>query len=260
MRALFAAAHARGMDDDELRALTPTGSVKALTFPQASQLLNRLNGRGPGYKPPRNRKPRRAPDTFAPLSDEQRDLIDRKLRIALGWTPEQMKAHLEKKHYVSDPSRDMSSIVSTTDGVAVAEHLKKVLRNTLEQHATRIKKYPPVEGMDIAGMMRVLPPYERLSALLEVRRAELHVAMDQRTGDTWLPDQRTVDGRLLMHVAFCADAAALIYRIEAKLREIARQNPGRKAGPENAAALADADEERTFKLSDYQSAHRRAAR
>lgn len=230
MRALFAAANGRGMSHDDLRAMCPNGHVSQLSFNQASDLLNRLNGRhltpgeSPGAKYARRRKRRRAANTFAPFSDEQRDLIDRKLRIALGWTPAQMRDHLVERHYTSDPTRSMDSIVSTTDGVAVAEHLKKVLRRTLEGHALHLKKYPPVDGLDIAGLMRTLPPYERLSTLLAMRLAELAAKMHSPSVDQWLDTQRLTDGRGLRHVAFCSDAAELIYRIESKLRELKRHD------------------------------------
>jgi hypothetical protein len=270
IKALFAAAHARGLSDDDLRAMTPTGSVKALKFMEASALLNRLNGRKDGYVPNRARKKaaRRPTDVFAPLSDEQRDLIDRKLRIALGWTPQQMKAHLETKHYVSDPTRDMSSILSSTDGVAVAEHLKKVLLRTLEQHAARLEKSLP-HAITTQQLMKSLPPYDRLHALMVIRLEELDQRLGKPAAAAWLADQRLPDGRLLQHVAFCADAAELIYRIESKLRDVGisgreRERPGRMAKtPQPGHTVADptsADDapELNYSFTDYQQ--RRVAR
>lgn len=245
MRALFAAANGRGMSHDDLRALCPHGHVSQLTFPEAAALLNRLNGRKEGYRPRtvgRRRKPRRSPDTFAPLTEEQRDAIDRKFRIAMGWTPPAMLAHLQKKHYASDPTRTMDSILSSADGSGVIEHLKIVLYRTLVYHGRQLHRDVPdpaakPTGEAIRRMMATLPPTPALSSLLQCRLTELRAAWPTDCSlqpiasfDSWLAAQRIGerpglpgDGRLLAHVAFCADAAEFVYRIEAKLREISRQ-------------------------------------
>lgn len=44
MRTLFALAHRRGMDAEELRAMTPQRSIRALTIREAGALIERLRG------------------------------------------------------------------------------------------------------------------------------------------------------------------------------------------------------------------------
>lgn len=125
-RALFAAARERGLTIDDLRDMTPAGSISALTRGQASDLLDGLN-RGTDYAHPRKRRPssrpRRPKCVYGIATDAQRRKIE-SLRIQLGWTLEGLQGFLSERHF-SD-GRVMTRIDSTSDGRDVIELLKGV--------------------------------------------------------------------------------------------------------------------------------------
>lgn len=129
-RALFACARRKGMDIDDLRALTPLGSISALTRKEAAALLSRLNT-GTAYEHPRRptRGPRRPKGVYAFMTAAQRRKI-RALRIDLDWTADELRAWLSGRHFLD--GRPMSSVlyedaaVSTKDGAEVIELLKAV--------------------------------------------------------------------------------------------------------------------------------------
>lgn len=270
MKKLFACARERGLSVDEVRAMTPNGSVKAMTWGQCSAVINRILGQREDARPPRRGRrgsalsKRRPPDVFAPLTDDQRDTIDRRYRIAMGWTPPAMLAYLKNKTYPSDPSRTMDSIISSADGVAVTEHLKKVLFRTLAYHAKKLGRDGPdpsgAASIDaIKRMMTTLPPHPALSSLLQVRLTELRAAGGD-VSEPWLAEQKLPDGRLLVHVAFCSDAAELIYRVEHKLRQL-QPRKGRLAPIGTAPGIPPSvppclhasvpDRETTYNIADY---------
>jgi hypothetical protein len=122
--AIFAAARRLGMEINDVRALTPAGSVSQLTYAQASDILDSLN-RGSGYQHPRayKRPPRRPKGVYRMVTPEQLGKIEA-LRIELGWEPDKLQAWLAKRHY--EDGRPMTRIDSTADGVAVIELLKGV--------------------------------------------------------------------------------------------------------------------------------------
>jgi hypothetical protein len=127
-RALFAIGKARDMSIDDLRDLTPAGSISALTRDEASHLLDRLNAHTDHEHPRRSpRRPRRPKGVYAFASDAQRGKIAA-LRIDLGWSPEKLHEWLSERHH-SD-GRPMTRIDSTTDGQAVIELLKIVVTRT----------------------------------------------------------------------------------------------------------------------------------
>lgn len=129
-RALFAAARSRGMDRDDLRAMTPCGSISLLTRDQASALLNRLNRDRAGESPRRYQRPSRLePGVYRFVTEAQVRKVDA-LRIDLGWAPERLKEFLSDRHYADGrpmataercPAMDTSS-----DGIQVIELLKSV--------------------------------------------------------------------------------------------------------------------------------------
>jgi len=129
-RALFAAGRARGLDRDTLRALTPAGSISALSADQARELLQRLNA-GTEYAHPKvsecPRGPRRPKGVYAIATAAQRGKIDA-LRIDLGWTPEGLNSWLSERTHVD--GRRMTRVDSTRDANAVIELLKAVVSRT----------------------------------------------------------------------------------------------------------------------------------
>ena len=127
-RAIFAAGKSRGLDIDDLRQLTPAGSISALTRLQATELLQRLNAHGEHPYPKRHsRAPRRPKGVYAIPTGSQLNKIEA-LRIELGWTPEGLQGWLAERHHVD--GRLMTKIDSTTDAAAVIELLKAVLVKT----------------------------------------------------------------------------------------------------------------------------------
>jgi len=128
-RALFSAARSRGMTIDDIRDMTPTGSISALTRSQASDLLDGLNS-GTEYahpRKPRRRSARRPKGVYALATEAQHRKIE-SLRIQLGWTREGLRGWLSERHYTD--GRPMTKIDSTSDGSDVIELLKGVLERT----------------------------------------------------------------------------------------------------------------------------------
>jgi hypothetical protein len=113
------------MSIDDLRALTPAGSISAMTHRQASDLLNRLNARTE-YEHPRKTKrgPRRPKGVYRLATDAQRAKVE-SLRMYLGWTPDRLSEWLGERHHKD--GRPMTRIDSSIDAVAVIELLKAVL-------------------------------------------------------------------------------------------------------------------------------------
>ena len=139
-RAIFAAGRAHGLDVDALRGLTPAGSISALTRLQAAGLIDRLNaGQENAYPKRHSRAPRRPKGIYAVCTASQRNKIEA-LRIDLGWTPEGLAGFLAERHH-SD-GRPMTSVDSTTDGIAVIELLKGVLEKTLAARSRRDSRAP----------------------------------------------------------------------------------------------------------------------
>ena len=155
-KALFAAGKARGLDIDDLRQLTPAGSISSLTRLQAAQLIERLNAQGEHPYPKRHsRSPRRPKGVYRLSTASQRNKIEA-LRINLGWTPEGLQGWLAERHHVD--GRPMTKIDSTADAAAVIELLKAVLVKT-DRARTRGTDARP--GAESQG--RLASPIERNS-------------------------------------------------------------------------------------------------
>lgn len=124
-KALFAIGKARGRSIDDLRDLTPAGSISALTRLQTARLLESLNA-GTPYRgsPRRSRTPRHPKGVFAIATPAQRNKIEA-LRIDLGWTPDGLAGFLHDRRHTD--GRRMTRIDGTTDAAAVIELLKAVL-------------------------------------------------------------------------------------------------------------------------------------
>jgi hypothetical protein len=126
-RALFAAARARGLDHQELRALTPTGSIARLTIRQAAALLDSLNRGTDHERSGRPRRPRRPRGILAMASGAQLAKIEG-LRERLGWTREGLTAFLATRHY--DHGDPMTAIVSGRDAQEIILLLSDVADRT----------------------------------------------------------------------------------------------------------------------------------
>jgi hypothetical protein len=122
-RSLFAWAKEHGASIDDLREMTPAGSISMMTCVQASALLDRLNRAGP---PPKRRR-RRPKNVCAMVSDKQRSMIV-SLRLTLGWGAEALDDWLSRRHFRD--GRAMNAIDSSHDAVAVIELLKGVVKRT----------------------------------------------------------------------------------------------------------------------------------
>lgn len=129
-RAIFAAASRIGLSIEDVRALTPSGSISKLTFHQAGDLLKHLNA-GTEHAHPRQapRGPRRPKGVYAIATDAQRRKIE-SLRISLDWTVEGLNSWLSERTHVD--GRPMTRVDSTADANAVIELLKVVLSKTLK--------------------------------------------------------------------------------------------------------------------------------
>lgn len=135
-KALFAAARAKGLSTDDVRAMTPRGSISALSRREAFDLLNRFNAGTEYDRPAPKRSPRRRRGMYAFVTDAQRDLIA-SLRLEIGWTDEQFRDWLGKRHYRDDPQRPMTDMQSSADAERVIELLKGVRERMNKAKAKR---------------------------------------------------------------------------------------------------------------------------
>jgi len=148
-RALFAAAGDRGLSIDDIRDMTPAGSISALSRAQASDLLDRINS-GTDFDQRRRRRPRgprRPKGVFAMASPAQRAKI-KSLRIDLGWTAEGLVGFLADRHY--SHGGPMSKILTTADASEVIELLKAVMRKQVAARAKRTRNAASNQGDDDA--------------------------------------------------------------------------------------------------------------
>lgn len=133
-KALFAAAKVRGMDIDDLRAMTPLGSISALTIRQAAELLDRVNAGTKYERPRRPRPPRRAKGVYALPTATQRAKIEG-IREALGWTKEGLAEFLTGRRY--EHGGPMSEMLTSRDARDVIQLLNRVLAGTQTARARR---------------------------------------------------------------------------------------------------------------------------
>ncbi len=122
--AIFAAARSRGLGIEDIRAMTPAGSISKLTRLQAREVLDRLNAGTPHAV---QHRPRRPKGVYAFVTDAQRNKIE-SLRIELGWTRERLKQWLGGRTHAD--GRPMTSMDTTADASAVIELLKAVAGRT----------------------------------------------------------------------------------------------------------------------------------
>ncbi len=128
-RMIFRLKTDRGLTIDDVRDMTPAGSISMLTKFQATSLIDALKtGKPVDYSkrsriPAERRSKRRPKNVFAMASDAQRNTIEA-LRIELGWSKEHLHDWLSKRHHKD--GRPMTEIQSSGDAVAVIELLKAV--------------------------------------------------------------------------------------------------------------------------------------
>jgi len=169
-RAIFAAGKAHGLDIDDLRAMTPAGSISLLTRLQAGGLIDLLNaGSENVYPKRRSRAPRRPKGIHAFATPSQRNKIE-SLRIELGWTPQGLGGFLADRRH--DHGRPMATlhdgtytlnIDSTADASAVIELLKAVLAKT--ERARERKDAQTADGSAASGAVE--PNQDGLASPLE---------------------------------------------------------------------------------------------
>lgn len=112
-RKLFALARERGLDLDDLRAMTPAGSISLLRIDQAAELIDRIEGRPNPAPPPRtaHRRPRLPAGVIRLATAEQRAEIDRlaeAISAHYGWTRADLEAWLQPRRHrlTPDTSRE----------------------------------------------------------------------------------------------------------------------------------------------------------
>jgi len=122
-RAIFAAGRARGLGLDDLRSMTPAGSVSSLTAAQAAGLLDRLNAGGSFERARRPRPPRRPAGVIRRVTAAQMAKIEQ-LRLALGWERDGLERFLaQRRHSHGAP---MNRILTALDAQAVIGLLRVV--------------------------------------------------------------------------------------------------------------------------------------
>lgn len=124
-KAIFAAAHARGMSIDDIRDMTPAGSISKLTAAEASRVLDSINA-GTQHELPRRKRPRgpRRPKGSIRLATPDQHRFIAALRIELGWTEGELDEFLSKRTFKH--GGPMDKIQTTADGIEVIELLKGV--------------------------------------------------------------------------------------------------------------------------------------
>jgi hypothetical protein len=143
-RAIFAAARARALDIDDVRAMTPSGSISKLTRLQARDLLDRINA-NTEYSTARrqNASPRRPKGVYAMVSEAQRVKI-KAIQHEIGWTDEHLGTWLKQRHH--DDGRPMTQMNSGKDAKAVIELLKQVARKTAKSCNRQLETIPERGG------------------------------------------------------------------------------------------------------------------
>lgn len=134
-RHIFAAGRERGMSTDDLRRMTPAGSISMLTRDQAASLIDALKrGKSPDYerrpRMPRGKSRSRKPEgVIRMISEAQRARIEA-LRIDIDCTKEELQDWLRVRHFPD--GRPLTEMCSGDDAVYVIELLKHVLNRTIK--------------------------------------------------------------------------------------------------------------------------------
>lgn len=136
-RHIFALKRERGLSLDDLRDMTPAGSISMLTRAQANVLIDALKtGKSPDYNKrssfPRQREGqgRRPKGVASMITDAQRQKV-RALRLELGWSAEALKTWLSSRRFHGE-DRYLIHAVSADDVSFIIELLKRVRDKTEE--------------------------------------------------------------------------------------------------------------------------------
>lgn len=128
-RAIVLIGRGLGMDVDELRALTPAGSLRALSFEAAAALLDRLNAGRPKREEPARPAGRRSKDgVFKMVTPRQREVI-RSYQGRIGWDDAELDAFLQRTFKLS-----LATLATRRD----ASRALTVLRKIVEHKAGRL--------------------------------------------------------------------------------------------------------------------------
>lgn len=129
-RAIILAGRRLGMDVDALRAVTTGGSLTALSFEEASSLLDRLNnGRERPTEPVRRKIARRsAPGVLKMITARQREVIA-SYQGRLEWTDARLDEFMRRTFGLT-----MATLARRHD----ASRAITVLRKLVEHHAQKV--------------------------------------------------------------------------------------------------------------------------
>ncbi len=134
---IFALGNEQGKGIDDLRAMTPVGSISMLTRMQAAQLIDALeHGKSPDYEKrsrvPASRRPgyRRPKNVIRMVTDQQRNMIEA-LRIDFDWTKDGLDKWLSARHYPGE-QRPLTQMQTSKDAQFVIELLKEVLNRSMK--------------------------------------------------------------------------------------------------------------------------------
>ena len=124
---IFAVANERGLSLDDVRAMTPAGSVSALTRVHATALIDALEkGQSPDYDRAATKRPRRdrpAEGSIRLVSDAQRNTIE-SLRRDCGFTKESFQTWLSQRSF--NDRRPLTDMNTSGDAIFIIELLKRV--------------------------------------------------------------------------------------------------------------------------------------
>lgn len=124
-RALFALAGERGLDIDALRDMTPTGSISALSYAQAGDLVARLKGRVDTGRP--RARGRRGSGGLRPVSPQQRSYIRHLAFDKLGLTHEQLDRLVATHHNLGGAAAGLADVLTGQHAGEIIEGLKAQL-------------------------------------------------------------------------------------------------------------------------------------
>ena len=117
-RKLFAVARERGLTHDDLRAMTPAGSVSALSYHQAAELLTRLCGKP--YRAPERRRRRSRRTGAIPIATNPQKFYIRILADQLGLSKSQLDAYIRSRHH----RNGLADVIQGKDASDIIEGLK----------------------------------------------------------------------------------------------------------------------------------------
>lgn len=124
---IFAVAKQRGLSIDDVRDMTPAGSVSMLTKVQAAALIDALEkGQSPDYARAATKRPRRdrpAEGSIRLVSDAQRNTIE-SLRRDCGFTEASFQTWLSQRSF--NDRRPLTDMKTSGDAIFIIELLKRV--------------------------------------------------------------------------------------------------------------------------------------